>query len=39
MMGYLHEGRQYVVVQIASGTMPGALVALRLPAPAVGNKP
>jgi glucose dehydrogenase len=33
MMGYLHQGRQYVVVQVASGTMPGALVALRLPAP------
>lgn len=32
MMGYLHGGRQYVVVQAASGTMPGSLVALRLPA-------
>jgi len=32
MMGYLHEGRQYVVVQIASGTLPGSLVVLRLPA-------
>ena len=32
MMGYLHGGRQYVVVQVASGTMPGSLVALRLPA-------
>ena len=31
MMGYLHGGRQYVVVQVASGTVPGALVALRLP--------
>ncbi len=38
MMGYLHEGRQYVVVQIASGTVPGSLVALRLPAPASGVK-
>ena len=32
MMGYLHGGRQYVVVQVASGAVPGALVALRLPA-------
>ncbi len=31
MMGYLHQGRQYIVVQIASQTHPGALVALRLP--------
>jgi glucose dehydrogenase len=31
MMGYLHQGRQYVVVQIASPTHPGSLVALRLP--------
>ena len=31
MMGYLHEGRQYIVVQIASGTHPGSLAALRLP--------
>jgi quinoprotein glucose dehydrogenase len=31
MMGYLHNGRQYIVVQVASGTMPGSLVALRLP--------
>jgi glucose dehydrogenase len=31
MMGYWHGGRQYVVVQVASGTMPGSLVALRLP--------
>ena len=31
MMGYLHGGRQYVVVQVASGTLPGSLVALRLP--------
>ena len=30
MMGYLHEGRQYVVVQIAGRGMPGSLVALRL---------
>jgi len=31
MMGYLHEGRQYIVVQIASDTHPGSLAALRLP--------
>ena len=31
MMGYMHDGRQYVVVQVASPTHPGALVALRLP--------
>jgi glucose dehydrogenase len=31
MMGYLHEGKQYVVVQIMGQTYPGSLVALRLP--------
>ena len=31
MMGYLHEGRQYVVVQISGNGIPGSLVALRLP--------
>ena len=31
MMGYMHEGRQYIVVQIASRDIPGSLVALRLP--------
>jgi quinoprotein glucose dehydrogenase len=31
MMGYLHQDRQYLVVQIASATHPGSLVALRLP--------
>ena len=31
MMGYMHEGRQYIVVQIAGAGMPGSLVALRLP--------
>ena len=30
MMGYLHEGRQHIVVQIGSPTHPGSLVALRL---------
>ena len=32
MMGYLHQGKQYVVVQIMSATYPGSIVALRLPA-------
>jgi quinoprotein glucose dehydrogenase len=31
MMGYLHEGKQYVVVQIMGPRYPGSLVALRLP--------
>jgi glucose dehydrogenase len=31
MMGYMHEGKQYVVVQVASPDLPGSLVALRLP--------
>lgn len=31
MMGYLHDGRQYVVVQIMGSNYPGSLVALRLP--------
>jgi quinoprotein glucose dehydrogenase len=31
MMGFLHAGRQYIVVQVASPTYPGGLVALRLP--------
>lgn len=31
LMSYMHEGRQYVVVQVAGGTLPGSLVALRLP--------
>ena len=31
MMSYLHEGQQYIVVQIASTTHPGSLVALRVP--------
>ena len=33
MMGYLHRGRQHVVVQVGSPTHPGSLVALRLPRP------
>ena len=31
MMGYLHEGRQYIVVQVAGPDLPGSLAALRLP--------
>jgi glucose dehydrogenase len=31
MMTYMHEDRQYIVVQIASADHPGSLVALRLP--------
>jgi glucose dehydrogenase len=31
MMGYLQEGKQYVVVQIMGQTYPGSLVSLRLP--------
>ncbi len=31
MMGYLHEGRQYIVVQVAGPGLPGSLAALRLP--------
>jgi glucose dehydrogenase len=30
-MTYMHEGRQYIVVPVAGGGMPGSLVALRLP--------
>ena len=33
MMGYLHEGRQYIVVQVAGSGLPGSLAALRLPSP------
>ncbi len=33
MMSYLHQGRQYVVVQIMGRRHPGSLVALRLPRP------
>ena len=32
MMTYMHEGHQYIVVQVAQGgTFQGALAALRLP--------
>ncbi len=31
MMSYLHDNRQYIVVQIASESHPGSLAALRLP--------
>ena len=31
MMSYMHEGKQYVVVQIGGAQYPGSLVALTLP--------
>jgi hypothetical protein len=31
MMTYLDEGKQYIVVQVAGGGLPGSLVALTLP--------
>jgi len=31
MMGYVHDGKQYVVVQVGGRGLPGSLVALRLP--------
>ena len=31
MMSYLHDGQQYIIVQISSSNYPGALAALRLP--------
>ena len=31
MMTYQHEGRQYIVAQVASRNLPGSLAALRLP--------
>jgi quinoprotein glucose dehydrogenase len=31
MMTYMHQGKQYIVVQIMSPAYPGSLVALRLP--------
>ena len=31
MMGYQHDGRQYIVVQVAGPDLPGSLAALRLP--------
>ena len=31
MMSYMHEGAQYIVVQVSSSNYPGALAALRLP--------
>lgn len=30
-MTYLHDGKQYIVVAIGTGSFPGSLVALRLP--------
>ena len=31
MMTYMHNGKQYLVVQVASSNFPGSLLALRLP--------
>ena len=31
MMGFMHEGQQYIVVQVAGPDFPGSLAALRLP--------
>jgi len=31
LITYMHEGRQYIVVQVASQELPNSLVALRLP--------
>ncbi|HSH76852.1 MAG TPA: hypothetical protein VLA09_14280, partial [Longimicrobiales bacterium] len=31
MMTYMHDGRQYILVQVAGRDLPGSLVALRLP--------
>jgi quinoprotein glucose dehydrogenase len=31
MMGYMHRGRQYLVLQVMSPTHPGSLAALSLP--------
>ena len=31
MMGYQHDGQQYIVVQVAGRNIPGSLAALRLP--------
>ena len=31
MMTYMHEGQQYIVVQVMGANFPGALAALRLP--------
>jgi quinoprotein glucose dehydrogenase len=33
MMSYLHQGKQYIVVQIGGAQYPGSLVALALPDP------
>lgn len=38
MMGYLHEGKQYIVVQVMGTTYPGSLAALRLPVQHAGEK-
>jgi hypothetical protein len=31
MMSYMHEGRQYIVTQVAGRGLPGSLAAFRLP--------
>ncbi len=31
MMGFMHDGQQYIVVQVAGPDFPGSLAALRLP--------
>ena len=31
LMSYMHEGAQYIIVQVSSANHPGALAALRLP--------
>jgi hypothetical protein len=31
MMTFMHEGKQYIVVNVSSGDMPGGYVALTLP--------
>ena len=31
MMSYMHQGKQYIVVQIGGAQYPGSLVALALP--------
>jgi len=33
LMGYMHQGRQYIVAQVGGGGHPGSLVALRLSLP------
>ena len=37
-MTFLHKGRQYIVVAIASADVPAELVGLALPRPAQGGQ-